>query len=376
MTQTDNTTFFAQPKFLVGSRALEHIPVELDGYNAKRPMVITNQKNKKKYLKHLTCSLAESNVTIGALYDETHHYVNIQEIKRLVGFFNWRQCDSIIALGGEAVLNTAKAIAVSLSDENDFSKIASPLIPIVYIATTYLNGKEVTNSVNIDGKEFFSNFLFPDIVCIDKRMAASTENPSQLIYAALDSLAHCVEGAAQVPINPFVDASTYTAIQLIAENLPLFVKKPSNNKAALAIINGISVAGTVRSNSQGSLACLSAEVIANKTGYPRGMISGALLPLALRFKLDNNLIVRDNLLLALCGIDKYCSVPESNKVSEAVKELENLNSILSAYLPKSLKDIKLQEHLIQKVAAQANEISNGKVSEEHCFRFLRTAFEN
>lgn len=362
---------------MVGKRALEHIPTELDGYNAKRPMVITNQQTKGKFGNILVHAFADSNLTIGALYDNTPHYVNIEEVERLTGLYKWRNCDSIIALGGLAVLDTAKTLAVSLSKDNTFNPmhITTPLVPLVYVATTELDGQEVTNSVNIDGKRHISNYLYPDIVCVDERMLVFN-GQRELVHAALDSLTHCIEGASNLPNNPFVDASAYTAIRLIMENLPKVVKNPKDKKSLLALVNGIVVAGTVRSNSKGEFASFSAQVIAKEVGHPLGMISGLLLLTAIEFKIDNKLGVREDLLLSLCGIDHFCAIPKENKITEALNVLKELTLQLSDYLPKSTASIGLQEHLIQKVAYKMEEVSHLKLSSKDCYHFLKMAFEN
>lgn len=372
-----HTSFFAQPKFIVGSKAMDHIPTELDGYDAKRPMVLTSTEGKKHFLKHLRNALAESNVLIAALYHDIEDYVNVDEVRRLAGLYKWRQCDSIISLGGGATLNTAKALAVEVSEVNDTNQmhIDTPLTPIIYIATPHVDGYEVTCSVNIDGKRYHSLYLYPDIVCIDSKVVTLKGTEKDVIYASLDSLAHCIEGASQEPHNPFADASAFTAIRLIADNFLEFAKKPKSRKSALALLNGIAVAGTVRSNTKGGLACLSSEVIAHHTGYPQGMISGMLLPFALKHKFNKNQTIREDLLLALNGIDKFCSIPKEVKIKQAIRFLDELNASLSKYLPKNLSEIYLQEHLLGKIANLVETMSSSAIKAEEFEIFLKTAYK-
>lgn len=376
--QTKNTSFFAQPKFIVGLRALEHIPTELDGYNAKRAMVITNRQNKKLFGKHLISALADSNVTVSALFDDVNDYVIASEINRLKGLFHYRECDSIIALGGKAVLDFAKAIrsVISEGSSNKYNAVISPQVPLVYAATPYLNGLEVTPTLNIDGKVYISEIYYPDIICIDDRLSRAVSLKKDLVNAAFYSLVRCIEGASNEPNNSFVDASALTAVQLIAENLPVFIDKPNNRKATLAIINGIAVAGTVQSNSQGGMASLSAQIISRETELPLGMICGILLPFPILFKQMNSVAIREDLLLALVGIDKFCNTPRENRAELAIEKLEIIKELASQYIPSNLRAINLQEHKLEKIASEVEVLSHSKILKANCVDFLRSAYTN
>ena len=165
MNLSSHTSFFAPPKFMAGSLALDHIPIELEGFNASRPMLITDKEG-LGLVRHLKNALANSNVSIAALYDETPGYVNPEEIKRLSGLFMWRKCDAIIALGGRAVTDTAKYLRIVLQKEgmNPYA------VPLIYIATAGIDGREPGSTLCLDGKLISNEFCFPDIICIDSRM--------------------------------------------------------------------------------------------------------------------------------------------------------------------------------------------------------------
>jgi alcohol dehydrogenase class IV len=351
---------------------MEHIPVELDGYNAHRPMVIVHPQA-KGLTKRFIRSLADSNITVGALVDCSLQYVNQIEIERLTGLFKWRQCDSIIAVGGEFTMDIAKALAISLSKENDFKQlhIKSRTIPLAYIATQHIDGTEVTNKMNLDGREVASDFFYPDIVCIDNRMVGQAKGLNSTIIAALGALARCVEGVAGDQNSPLGEASAFTAIGLIAKHLPILAQKTANKKAALAVVNGICVAGMVRSNTQGGVACFSAEILARKSNNSANILAGLLLPIALKYKMESGLKIKDDLLLALCGIEKFCTISAEEKTNESIRILESLVSLSSI----KLHQLNIQQHLLPKVAIAVEEHIDSRLSMDYCLGFLKYALE-
>lgn len=374
--KTNYHSFFSQPKYIVGLRALDNIPIELDGYGAKRPMVITNKLNKKKFFHHLVSALTESNVTIAALIDDIDDYVNIEKVEKIEGLYQWRKCDSIIALGGKEIVDYAKTLGIAVSKENSIKKmdIKVPLAPIFYITTPYVNTNEVTPSVNIDGVKLISDFLYPEIVCIDKRMISSNILKSDLIFSAFHSLASCIEGVSLSQNNPFVDTSAFTAIQLIAENLPEFLIKPNSKKANLALMNGIAIASTVMANTQGGSISLSSGIISKEIDLPQGMISGLLLPIWIHYAEERNMNIREDLLLALCGIDKYCSIPKESKLSEVKSSIERIRNLASDYIPINLKSINFQEYKLEVIATEVEKQSNSVFKKEVLNEFLTRAF--
>jgi alcohol dehydrogenase len=349
---SNQTSFFAQPKFLVGSRAMEHLQVELDGLNACRPMVLTTSKS-SKYVKKFIRSLAESNITIGALVDNVLPYVNINEIKKLAGLYTWRECDSVIAIGGDFLMDNAKALAAYLSNNTfDFSqKEIIRTIPLVYIATPNIDGMEVTTRLNIDGKHFFSDSYYPDIACIDSSMVVPVCSKQRILPVALGTMAYCIEGAANQPISPFVDASALTAIQLIAQNLETVAEKPKDSKANLALLNGIAIGGLVRSNSKKGIACHTAELLAKETGYSSNLIAGLLISPSLQIKMELGMEIRKDLLLALCGIDYFCSVANSQKDTESIRVINQLAALSKV----KLKSLNIQDQIFARVCTTLND---------------------
>lgn len=351
---------------------MEHIPVELDGYNAQRPMVIVHPQA-KGLVNRFVRSLADSNLTVGAMVHCALPYVNLYEVERLASLFRWRQCDSVIAIGGEFAMDIAKALATTLTDGNELKLgvIKDRTIPLVYIATQAIGGKEVTTTVDLDGREVISDFLYPDVVCIDNRMMGQKSGLNSTVVAAIGSLAWCVEGVANEQCSPFAEASVLTAISLIADNLPRLVQKPNDNKSALAVVNGVAVAGTVRSNCKGGMVCIAAELMAKETGYNSNLLAGILLPYALRYKQERDQSIKDDLLLALTGIDAYSTIAADDRSKESIRILESLVSLAGI----ELQQLNIQQYLHQKIAIAVEGKSDSQISKDYCLGFLQFVLE-
>jgi alcohol dehydrogenase class IV len=275
-------------------------------------------------------------------------------------------------------MDNAKATRIAVAEEHEPSESTkkSPMVPLVYIATQVVDGYEVTSSMNIDGKRIYSESFYPDVVCIDKSMMLPQKNDKSLYFSALDALGHCIEGASMAQVNPFVDAAAFTAIRLIAENLRAMAKNPKDNSAMLGLINGIAVAGTVRSNTMKGMLCLSGSFLAQQTKNHAGLIIGVLLPYFIKDKINRGIPVRDDLLLALKGIDGFCAVPKNEKSDESLKVLLDILSSLNKRIPISLRELNIQQQLLDKAAAYVVESSESNIDRNDCRSFLQLAYEN
>jgi alcohol dehydrogenase class IV len=203
-------------------------------------------------------------------------------------------------------------------------------------------------------------------------MVALEKNKSNLIATAFLSLTHCIEGVASANGNPFADSAAFSAIRLIFDNLNRVVKKRNDRKALLGLINGIAIAGTVNHNTQAGIVGLSSQFLSMQTGVEAGLIAGFTLPVFIKYKLDNGIAIRDELLLALKGIDYYCAVSKGERLAEAQKTLADLTGLIST------KNVfsSIQTHLFEKAAKYVETESNKSFSQNDCIRILNMAYES
>jgi len=173
--------FYNPVKILSGKKALENIPFELELLNASRPMIVTDKGVVQAGLVDIvTAALGGSNLTIGAVYDKTPPDSSNIVIGEAAALFRDAKCDSLIAVGGGSVLDTAKGVNIVISeDTTDLMKfigadrLTKPMRPMIAVPTTAGTGSEVTLVAVIANEEkcfkmlFTSYLLLPRVAVLD-----------------------------------------------------------------------------------------------------------------------------------------------------------------------------------------------------------------
>ena len=381
MPSPDYFEFFSQAKIMSGAKALENIPVELDGFDARKPLVITSQDVacaglSKKFIK----ALYDSNVVIGALFDGVPSYAGIDMVNELAGFFRDRGCDSVIAIGGGASADIAKAVNILVSNKTTDlfqfagdTKLHSPLKPFFYVATGWSAGYEVSNTATIDGRVIQSDFLFPDVICIDKSMVAS--DSCSVSESAIIALTHSIEACADPKNNPVTDAYAHASIQFIYENLKKGIKSPGNRKAGTALANAAVMGAIAFSNAPSGIAHLLGTALSKITGLSEAQCMGILLPHGLEYRLRQKNAFRSELLLALAGLETFASTPENERPYAALGLVKKLISDADVKYRKSFKDLNVAKYKLDEAAKIAAGNSGKAYTVNDCMIVLENAWE-
>lgn len=136
--------------------------------------------------------------------------------------FREQNCDSIIAIGGGSVIDTAKGLSIVITQDTDdiMKYMGSEIItrknplPLIVVPTTAGTGSETTlvaviaNHKRKVKMEFLSYNLLPDVAVLDPRM--TTTLPQRLTASTgIDALSHAVEGYTCLQKNPLSDAYAF-----------------------------------------------------------------------------------------------------------------------------------------------------------------------
>lgn len=105
-------------KLLSGKNALENIAFELRDLEASRPLIITT-KSMIKYgqLKIITDALKQYNIETGSIFKDIPQDSSVATVNEIAQVYRENNCDSIVAVGGGSVIDTAKGVNMLVSTD-------------------------------------------------------------------------------------------------------------------------------------------------------------------------------------------------------------------------------------------------------------------
>jgi alcohol dehydrogenase len=358
--------FYCPVKILAGLKALEHLPAELAERGCAAPMVLTDKGVREAGLiKHVEIAFEEAGLSVGPVYDDIPPDSSTDVVEKIAREFRERQCDSLIAVGGGSVLDTAKAVNILVSEGGEFlreyvgaNKLTRPLKPFVAIATTAGTGSEVTNVAVIkDTKSqtkvgFQSSHLMPTVAVIDPRMTL-TVPPLITAATAMDALTHAVEAFTCIAKNPLSDAYATAAIRKIVTALPQVLAKPGHTDARLELAEAATMAGIAFSNSMVGMVHSIGHSLGATCHLHHGTCMSVLLPYVLEYNFD---AINDDLGLLLpflAGDDLARATPPEERARATIAAIRDLRDEIfdATGLPRSLSESgKVEKSQFAKIA--------------------------
>lgn len=345
--------FFCPVKIVAGALALEHVPYELSTRAALRPLIITDKGVRAaKLIELVQAALESGGVTAELVFDDVPQDSSTTAVAAIARFYRDHGCDSLIAIGGGSVIDTAKATNILVSEGGDDLRayagtnvLKRRLKPLFVLPTTSGTGSEVTNiSVVKDAASgvklpFMSQYLLPDVAVLDPRLTVGLP-PFFTAATAMDAMTHAVESFICLGKNPVSDAYALAAIQKIAGNVIEVLDNPTDRERRLELSVAATMAGIAFSNSMVGLVHALGHTIGALTHLPHGVCMNVLLPYVLEFNLEARKDVIGQLLIPLSGPEAYARVPEADRARAAVAKLRILRDALwsRAKLPRTLSE--------------------------------------
>ena len=363
-------------KIISGESAINNISAELKFYNASRTLLISDEilKNIGTVAKIKDAINTDRKVKVIAEYTEVPQDSDLKIINKLAKIYKENNCDSIVAVGGGSVIDTAKGLRMLISQgEEDINKLMGNEIlkygvhiPFVVIPTTAGTGSEVTAVAVIEDKmknikmEFISYFLLPDVAILDPEMTITLPKKATA-STGIDALCHAIEGYTCMQKNPISNVYAKTAIKLIAENLENAVQNGKDKKARLAMANASLMAGIAFSNSMVGLVHAIAHSLGAVCRIPHGDAVAIMLPYVMEYNLDKLKNEYAELLECVVPEEEYIN---TNKEKRAERTIEEIRKIIlklhnTAGLPAKLSDVNVSKDDFEKVAQTA--INDGAI---------------
>ena len=359
-------------KIVSGKNSIANIPAELGFFNSKRPLLISDAVlNKIGTVEKISKSLKDGNIEIGYTYTEVPQDSDLEVINKLCKIYKENNCDSIVAVGGGSVIDTAKGVRMLISQNvqdindlmgNEILKYGIH-VPFIVIPTTAGTGSEVTLVAVIEDKiknvkmEFISYFLLPDVAILDPKMTVSLPKKATA-STGMDALCHAIEAYSCIQKNPMSDSYAISAISLIRDNLLNAVENGNDEEARLNMANASLMAGVAFSNSMVGLVHAIGHSLGAICHIPHGDAISILLPYVMEYNLDKCEENYAKLLFFFGTEEEYMNTPKEKRAEKLIEKVRNMINDLheKTGLPNKLE---ISDEEIEKVAKTA--INDGAI---------------
>jgi len=292
-------TFVIPPVLITGSGSSEKVGEESKKLGVKKALIVTDQVMVKLgVLEGVKKALEQTRIQF-AVFDAVATEPTVDYVKEGLKSFKDNGCDFLVAVGGGSPIDTAKAIAImltnpgSIEDYKGLGKVTKEGVPLIAIPTTGGTGSEVTQFTIItdtktDVKMLIgSPYIMPQVAIVDPLLTLSC--PRGLTAAVgIDALTHAIEAYVSVRAQPMSDIFCLSAIELISGNLRQAWANGNNIEAREKTMLGALQAGIAFSNSSVALVHGMSRPIGAYFHVAHGASNAALLGVVAEFSLIGN----------------------------------------------------------------------------------------
>ncbi|TFF84654.1 iron-containing alcohol dehydrogenase [Candidatus Thorarchaeota archaeon] len=355
--------WFTVPRVVFGEDALSEVEL-LQGNKA---FIVTDKIVNQLGLAEKVCRALTEQKWSAAIWDGTEPDPKVSTVKQAANAMKHFGADTIIAVGGGSVMDTAKAAwvlyenpSIDLPALSPFDKIGlREKAKLICIPTTAGTGSEATKAIVIredeTGRKFATSNdeLFPDMAILDPQFVVGL--PKELTaYTGLDALTHAVEGYVSVWKNDFSDGCSLNAVKLIFEWLPKSVGHLENLEYREKMQVAACMAGMSFANSQVALAHSLGHSMGSVLRTHHGLTVGMMLPYTIEYNAQENkeVALYYSELGSLVGVKGRAGRAKAMRFAQAVRDLmEEIGA------PRSLKEAKIKKADFKKGLAKMVEFA-------------------
>jgi alcohol dehydrogenase len=288
--------YTAPTRIVFGSGSAQEVGVELAGLHRERALVVTDRT-----LAETTDIVSRVTRALGGrcagVFSEVPADSGVHVVNEAAAFGKGRGADSIVSVGGGSVIDTAKGIAIllteggALMDYQGFQLLTRDQTTHICIPTTAGTGSEVTYAAVIKDHAnrrkllFADHHIIPDVAILDPQLTVGLP-PRMTAATGFDALSHGVEAVTSAQREPMSDALGLHAIRLIREHLPMVMKNGADIAARGQMLIAATLAGAAFSNAQVGLMHALSHVIGARHGVHHGLANAIVMPHVIRFNND------------------------------------------------------------------------------------------
>ena len=356
----DGFSWHSPIKINCGSRALAGLPAEMRGQGVKRPLILAdlNQVGRKRR-DAVIDAFSDSGLTM-AIYDRVPDPLEPELLPFLLTLFQDGGCDSLIAVGCDAVMDAAKCLSMLVivnarekkTVNHGYAMDAEARCPLFWVAVPGGNGYEATQYAN-DGSGLLSApRLVPHVAFIDPVMMAGEE--SVVTNGGLIGLVHAVETFLDDTAGPWAHAHAHAAISLMMRALPMAAVRTGDPASLSAVVCAQLIAGCAFSSaSPGTCHTLAGYLSTVSAQWP-GYLMATVLPHWLTEITRNRSDQVGQLLYPMAGAEDYALTDPDLQAPRAVALIwefyEVLNRSLSTGVSNSLNNAGLTDDQLRQAS--------------------------
>lgn len=284
--------FYTAPKILFKKGAVKELAKSIEGLGTRFLIVSDPVFKNSKHLEVIVDQVKSINGKV-TIFSDVFGEPTVELVDEIHEIAKAANCDAVIALGGGSVIDSAKAVAATLTngipviDYMEYvgkgKKIVNPPVPFIAIPTTAGTGSEVTkNSVLGSVEHGFKRSMRDDkmvanVAVIDPELMVGC--PKKVTaHSGIDAMTHLIEAYITHRATPLSDALAIKGIELAGKYLQrAYVDgndmEAREGMAVASLLGGISFANSGLGAAHGV-----AMAIGVKYGIPHGQACGIILP--------------------------------------------------------------------------------------------------
>ena len=290
----------AQTRVVAGHGLIEGTGFEFMKEGAGRVLIVTDQVIRGTGLiEKVEAGVTDGGVEVAGVFDDVPQDSSTEVVQRCAEAAKESGADSVLAVGGGSVMDTAKVANVVASHggtthdyegvyacprENDGMGKPLPVMPLACIPTTAGTGSEVSAAAVIKDHEakvkleLIDMPLFPRLAILDPE-TTRTLPASVAAGSGMDAMTHAIESYVAVDNNPHNDAKALHALRMIRDNLERAVLEPEDDSARgqMLIAASLAIAYSLGLTHSMSHPC------GAQFGVPHGTANAINLPHVIRF---------------------------------------------------------------------------------------------
>ncbi len=281
--------FVLNTKIISGNNSL----LNLDLSKSKRVSIFTDNNMLKIGSCDSTIELMKKNNIEYEIFSDIEPDPSFEIVIKCLNKILTFNSDTIIAIGGGSVIDTAKAVIYfALEVNKQISNVTNKPLFIV-IPTTSGTGSEVTSYSIITDKEthrkvpIVSNEMLPDIALLDSQFTL-TVPPRITAETGMDVMAHAFESYVSINSSPFTMPYSEYAIIGVFNNISKAVHNGSDVNARIAMHEVSCIAGIAFNNAGLGLIHAMAHALGGRFRQPHGRANAILMPHVIEYNAKNS----------------------------------------------------------------------------------------